>query len=138
MNVHRWRLLEGSDPKAEEMVKKIQTLQRRLISKTEEVVEKEMKCQDLQKQVENLQVILSRQVREIALVSPFDPAIFSASFTSLLPFSLSFICFVSSLPISSFFSLLILSLVSFFFAFAAWNGSFGACTSLRTQYEAIQ
>ena len=36
MNVHRWRKLEGSDPGTYEMVQKIQTLQKRLISKTEE------------------------------------------------------------------------------------------------------
>jgi hypothetical protein len=34
MNVHRWRKLEGSDPKRHELVQKIQTLQKRLISKT--------------------------------------------------------------------------------------------------------
>ena len=37
MNVHRWRKLEGSDPSAYEMIQKIQTLQKRLIAKTEEV-----------------------------------------------------------------------------------------------------
>merc|ERR1712146_163564 len=37
MNVHRWRKLEGSDPATYEMIQKIQTLQKRLISKTEEV-----------------------------------------------------------------------------------------------------
>jgi chromosome segregation ATPase len=42
MNVHRWRKLEGSDPATYEMIQKIQTLQKRLISKTEEVVEKEL------------------------------------------------------------------------------------------------
>jgi hypothetical protein len=41
----RWRKLEGSDPSAYEMVLKIQALQRRLISKTEEVVEKDMLIQ---------------------------------------------------------------------------------------------
>lgn len=33
----RWRKLEGSDPATYEMIQKIQTLQKRLISKTEEV-----------------------------------------------------------------------------------------------------
>jgi hypothetical protein len=33
MNVHRWRKLEGSDPATYEMIQKIQTLQKRLISK---------------------------------------------------------------------------------------------------------
>lgn len=37
MNIHRWRKLEGSDPATYEMIQKIQTLQKRLISKTEEV-----------------------------------------------------------------------------------------------------
>jgi len=37
MNVHRWRKLEGTDSDAYEMITKIQTLQKRLIGKTEEV-----------------------------------------------------------------------------------------------------
>lgn len=37
LNVHRWRKLEGSDPSTFEMIQKIQTLQKRLIAKTEEV-----------------------------------------------------------------------------------------------------
>ena len=37
MNIHRWRKLEGSDPSTYEMIQKIQTLQKRLIAKTEEV-----------------------------------------------------------------------------------------------------
>ena len=45
MNVHRWRRLEGSDPATYEMVQKIQTLQRRLIAKTEEVVERDLLLQ---------------------------------------------------------------------------------------------
>jgi hypothetical protein len=47
MNVHRWRRLEGSDPATYEMVQKIQTLQRRLIAKTEEVVERDLQLQVL-------------------------------------------------------------------------------------------
>jgi len=37
INVHRWRKLAGSDPATYEMIQKIQTLQKRLIAKTEEV-----------------------------------------------------------------------------------------------------
>lgn len=37
INVHRWRKLEGTDPDAHEMIQKIQILQKRLLSKTEEV-----------------------------------------------------------------------------------------------------
>ena len=38
--VHRWRKLEGSDPKRYELVQKVHTLQSRLIAKTEEVKSK--------------------------------------------------------------------------------------------------
>merc|ERR1711861_111663 len=41
MNVHRWRKLEGSDPATYEMIQKVKTLQKRLIAKTEEEVEKD-------------------------------------------------------------------------------------------------
>ncbi|KAI8609209.1 hypothetical protein BC830DRAFT_861278 [Chytriomyces sp. MP71] len=41
MNIHRWRKLSGSDPTMFELINKMQALQRRLIVKTEEVVEKE-------------------------------------------------------------------------------------------------
>jgi hypothetical protein len=37
MNVHRWRKLEATDQENFERILKIQTLQRRLIAKTEEV-----------------------------------------------------------------------------------------------------
>ena len=42
LNYHRWRKLEGTDPDTWEMLQKIQTLQKRLIKKTEEVVEKDV------------------------------------------------------------------------------------------------
>jgi hypothetical protein len=41
----RWRKLEGSDPSTYEMIQKIQILQKRLIGKTEEVVEKDLLIQ---------------------------------------------------------------------------------------------
>jgi len=37
MNVHRWRKLECTDHDTYEMIQKIQSLQKRLIAKTEEV-----------------------------------------------------------------------------------------------------
>lgn len=61
MNVHRWRKLEGSDPKAFEMLQKIQTLQRRLILKTEEVVEKDLVIEEKEKLYVELKNILARQ-----------------------------------------------------------------------------
>ena len=60
-NIHRWRKLEGSDPSTFEMVQKIQTLQKRLIAKTEEVVEKELLVQEKEKFNKELCEILARQ-----------------------------------------------------------------------------
>jgi hypothetical protein len=42
LNVHRCRNLDGTDPDVYEMNEKIKTLQKRLIFKTEQVVEKEV------------------------------------------------------------------------------------------------
>ncbi len=61
MNVHRWRKLEGSDPATFELIQKIQTLQRRLIAKTEEVVEKGLIIQEKEKLYSELKAILARQ-----------------------------------------------------------------------------
>ena len=61
MNVHRWRKLEGSDPATFELIQKIQTLQRRLIAKTEEVVEKGLIIEEKEKLYEELKTILARQ-----------------------------------------------------------------------------
>lgn len=61
MNVHRWRKLEGSDPATFELIQKIQTLQRRLISKTEEVVEKGLIIQEKEKMYTELKQIMARQ-----------------------------------------------------------------------------
>ncbi|KAL2302827.1 hypothetical protein Nmel_010278, partial [Mimus melanotis] len=48
LQVHRWRKLEASDPTTYELILKIQRLQKRLISKTGEVIEKEFLLQVLQ------------------------------------------------------------------------------------------
>jgi len=61
MNVHRWRKLEGSDPSTFELIQKIQALQKRLISKTEEVVQKELLIQEKEKLYTELKHILARQ-----------------------------------------------------------------------------
>ncbi|KAI2668219.1 Cilia- and flagella-associated protein 58 [Labeo rohita] len=45
LNVHRWRRLEASDPSSFELIQKIHSLQRRLIAKTQEIVEKELLLQ---------------------------------------------------------------------------------------------
>merc|ERR1711998_334886 len=61
MNVHRWRKLEGSDPATYEMIQKIKTLQKRLIAKTEEAVEKDLIIHEKEKLYVELKNILARQ-----------------------------------------------------------------------------
>merc|ERR1712139_167153 len=61
MNVHRWRKLEGSDPATYEMIQKVKMLQKRLIAKTEEVVEKDMQIQEKEKLYVQLKNILASQ-----------------------------------------------------------------------------
>ncbi|KAJ3415562.1 hypothetical protein HDV05_004613 [Chytridiales sp. JEL 0842] len=61
MNIHRWRKLQGSDPSTYELITKIQTLQKRLISKTEEVVEKELIIGQKEKLYKEIKEVLQRQ-----------------------------------------------------------------------------
>ncbi|XP_061412500.1 cilia- and flagella-associated protein 58 [Lethenteron reissneri] len=61
MNIHRWRKLEGSDPSTYELIQKIHMLQKRLITKTEEVVERELLIQEKEKLYVELKHILARQ-----------------------------------------------------------------------------
>ena len=61
INVHRWRKLEGSDPATYELVQKIHMLQRRLIEKSEEVVDKELLIHHKEKLYLELKNILARQ-----------------------------------------------------------------------------
>jgi len=61
MNVHRWRQLKGSDPNMYELLQKVRVLQRRLITKTEEVAAKEILLDEKSKVLTELRVVLSRQ-----------------------------------------------------------------------------
>jgi chromosome segregation ATPase len=61
MNVHRWRKLEGSDPHSFKMIQQIQALQKKLIEKTEEVMEKDMLIQQKEKLYLELKEVLIRQ-----------------------------------------------------------------------------
>lgn len=61
INKHRWRKLQGTDPDTWEMLQKIQTLQKRLIKKTEEVVEKDVIIQEKEKLYVELKNLLARQ-----------------------------------------------------------------------------
>ncbi|KAJ3110221.1 hypothetical protein HDU96_006786 [Phlyctochytrium bullatum] len=61
MNIHRWRKLSGSDPSTYELITKIQTLQKRLIAKTEEVVEKELIINQKERLYKEIKEVLQRQ-----------------------------------------------------------------------------
>jgi len=61
MNVHRWRKLEGSDPAMYETMQKVKTLQKRLITKTEEAVEKDLAIQEREKLYLELRNLLQKQ-----------------------------------------------------------------------------
>eukprot|EP00672_Neobodo_designis_P016052 CAMPEP_0174841994 /NCGR_PEP_ID=MMETSP1114-20130205/9650_1 /TAXON_ID=312471 /ORGANISM="Neobodo designis, Strain CCAP 1951/1" /LENGTH=845 /DNA_ID=CAMNT_0016076191 /DNA_START=94 /DNA_END=2631 /DNA_ORIENTATION=+ len=60
-NFLRWRKLEGSDPKPSEKVQKLQRLQKRLISVTEQCVEKDILVSEKDKLYVELKTILARQ-----------------------------------------------------------------------------
>eukprot|EP00397_Hematodinium_sp_SG-2012_P012112 GEMP01012273.1.p1 GENE.GEMP01012273.1~~GEMP01012273.1.p1 ORF type:complete len:841 (+),score=238.85 GEMP01012273.1:28-2550(+) len=61
LNVHRWRKVEGSDPQTFELLNKVKQLQKRLIQKSEEVVEKDALIEDKEKLYVQLKNILARQ-----------------------------------------------------------------------------
>eukprot|EP00928_Gymnodinium_smaydae_P081128 TRINITY_DN646_c0_g3_i2.p1 TRINITY_DN646_c0_g3~~TRINITY_DN646_c0_g3_i2.p1 ORF type:complete len:867 (+),score=304.02 TRINITY_DN646_c0_g3_i2:144-2744(+) len=61
MNVHRWRKLEGSDPQMFELIQKVRTLQKRLISKTELVVAKDAEIQEKERVHKDLTAVLEKQ-----------------------------------------------------------------------------
>ncbi|NXB62822.1 CFA58 protein, partial [Struthidea cinerea] len=61
LQVHRWRKLEASDPTTFELILKVQRLQKRLITKTGEVIEKEFLLQEKEKLYVELRHVLARQ-----------------------------------------------------------------------------
>merc|ERR1719195_2222350 len=61
MNVHRWRELEGSDPQTCEMIQKVKSLQKLLIAKTEEVMDKDARIQEKEKLYVQLKNSIARQ-----------------------------------------------------------------------------
>jgi len=60
-NFLRWRKLEGTDPKPEEKVQKMQWLQKWLINVTEQCVEKDILISEKEKLFVELKTILARQ-----------------------------------------------------------------------------
>lgn len=61
LNVHRWRKLEGSDPKRFEMLRKLQQLQRKLIHKYDETNTKDLLILEKEKLYVELKAVLARQ-----------------------------------------------------------------------------
>jgi chromosome segregation ATPase len=61
MNVHRWRVLESSDPQRFEKIRQIQSLQKELIEKSDEVIERDLLIQEKEKVYVELKNIISRQ-----------------------------------------------------------------------------
>jgi chromosome segregation ATPase len=61
INVHRWRKLESSDPATYELIQKVNTLQKRLIAKTQEVVDKDSTIQQKEAEYSDLKTQLARQ-----------------------------------------------------------------------------
>lgn len=61
LNIHRWTKLEYSDPEKFELITQINSLQRRLIAKTEEVNNKEELIQEKEKLYIKLKGIVARQ-----------------------------------------------------------------------------
>ena len=65
INIHRWRKLEGTDPSTFELIQKIQILQKHLIQKTEEVVQKDLLIQEKEKFYAELKRISGNLLRKI-------------------------------------------------------------------------
>lgn len=61
LNVHRWRKLEGSDPKRFEVIRKLQAIQKKLIKKYEETTLKDLLILEKEKLYVELKTILARQ-----------------------------------------------------------------------------
>ena len=61
MNVHRWRVLESSDPKRYEMISTVQDIQKALVVKSENILRHEMMIQEKEKIYKELKNIIARQ-----------------------------------------------------------------------------
>jgi chromosome segregation ATPase len=61
MNVHRWRVLESSDPQRFDRIQQIHDLQRQMMKKSDEVVQGDLLVQEKEKVYMELRNIISRQ-----------------------------------------------------------------------------
>jgi chromosome segregation ATPase len=76
-NKYRWRNLEGTDCDTNELISKIESLQKRLIAKTEEVVAKDLMINTQDQTIKNLEQVMSRQpgIEEAQQISYYQQAI---------------------------------------------------------------
>jgi len=61
MNIHRWRVLESSDPQRFERIKQIQELQKEVILKADDVIRTDLMIQEKEKVYLELKAIIARQ-----------------------------------------------------------------------------
>ncbi|GBM73313.1 Cilia- and flagella-associated protein 58 [Araneus ventricosus] len=61
LNVHRWRLLKGTDPEKYELIENFQTVQKQLLRKSIEVEKKDKKITNMVKLVDHLKNMSSRK-----------------------------------------------------------------------------
>lgn len=61
MNVHRWRILESSDPKRFEKIVQIHTLQKHLVQMSDKVVQDDLLIQEKEKIYVELKNVIARQ-----------------------------------------------------------------------------
>ena len=61
MNVHRWRILESSDPQRFDKIRQIQDLQKLLMTKTDNVTETDLLVQEKERIYLELKNIIARQ-----------------------------------------------------------------------------
>ena len=76
-NIHRWRKLKGMDCDTNEMIAKIESLQKRLIGKTEDVVSKDLIINTQEQTVKNLKQVMTRQpgLAEAEMISYYQQTI---------------------------------------------------------------
>ncbi len=61
INIHRWRQLEGSNPRMYELICKVQGLQKRLIGAHEELVQMDARIREKERVYLELKTVLARQ-----------------------------------------------------------------------------
>eukprot|EP00605_Chrysophyceae_sp_TOSAG23-4_P002386 GSChrysophyteH1.ASY1.ANO1.2642.1 assembled CDS len=61
LNIHRWRVLESSDPKRYEKILQIQALQKELVAKSDETIQNELLIQEKEKTYMELKKVIARQ-----------------------------------------------------------------------------